>query len=261
MYDPVNVKAGENRRFVAQITATDNDEGENAVLTYSIYHVSNNGMHKFMINEKTGVIETKGKLVAGEHYSITVVATDIGQLSAQTIVEVYVTPGPNIRPPKFSRSIYEVHMSEGAEINSTVVSVHADDPENETISYTIASGDDLRQFSIHENGVISLSRKLDREDLTRYQLIIRAEDSGGLSSSSTVNIKVTDINDVRNVCYIFCSNFRIDVEIKNFVFFFFVDNRTIRRSTTKLHHMYSTWMRVVKMALWASCMRMMLTMA
>lgn len=195
MHDPINVKAGENRRFVAQITATDNDEGENAALTYSIYHVSNNGMHKFMINEKTGVIETKGKLVAGEHYSITVQATDIGLLSSQTIIEVYVTPGPNLRPPKFARSVYEVHISEGAEINSTVVNVHADDPENETISYTIASGDDLRQFSIHDNGVITLSRRLDREDLTRYQLIIRAEDAGGLSSSATVNIKVTDIND------------------------------------------------------------------
>lgn len=194
-YDPINVKAGETRRFVGQVTATDNDEGDNAEITYSIYHVSNNGMNKFMINGKTGAIETKGKIVAGEHYSITVQATDTGSLSSQTIIEVYVTPGPNIRPPKFSKPVYEVHISEGAEINSTVVSVRAEDPENETISYTIVSGDDLRQFSIHDSGVITLSRKLDREDLTRYQLIIRAEDSGGLSSSATVNIKVTDIND------------------------------------------------------------------
>lgn len=195
MYDPVNVKAGESRRFVTQITATDNDEGENAVLTYSIYHVSNNGMNKFTIDPKTGTIETKGKLVAGEHYSITVQATDTGSLSAQTIVEVYVTPGPNLRPPKFTKSVYEVQISEGAEINSTVVNVHAEDPENETISYSIVSGDDLRQFNIHDNGVITVSRKLDREDLTRYQLIIRAEDTGGLLNSATVNIKVTDIND------------------------------------------------------------------
>lgn len=195
VYDPINVKAGENRRFVGQITATDNDDGENAVIKYSIYHVSNNGINKFMINEKTGVIETKGKLITGEHYSITVQATDIGSLSSQTIVEVYVTPGPNIRPPKFTKPVYEVQISEGAEINSTVVNIHAEDPENETISYTIVSGDDLRQFSIHDSGVITVSRKLDREDLTRYQLIIRAEDTGGLSSSATVNIKVNDIND------------------------------------------------------------------
>lgn len=194
-YDPINVKAGENRRFVAQITASDNDEGENAMVTYSIHHVSNNGMSKFVINDKTGVIETKGKLVSGEHYSITVQATDSGLLSSQTIVEVYVTPGPNIRPPKFIKPVYEVQVSEGVDINSTVINVRAEDPENETISYSIASGDDLRQFSIHDSGIITVSRKLDREDLTRYQLIIRAEDTGGLSSSATVNIKVTDIND------------------------------------------------------------------
>lgn len=195
IYDPISVKAGENRRFVAQITATDNDDGENAAITYAIHHVSNNGMHKFDINEKTGQIDAKGKLVSGEHYSITVQATDTGLLSSQTIVEVYVTPGPNLRPPKFTKSIYEVQISEGVEINSTVIQVHADDPENDTITYSIISGDDLRQFNIYDSGLMTVSRKLDREDLTRYQLIIRAEDSGGLSSSTTLNIKVTDVND------------------------------------------------------------------
>lgn len=194
-YDPIQVRAGENRRFVVEVKATDIDEGENAALTYSIYHVSNNGMNKFMINDKTGVIETKGKLISGEHYSLTVQATDAGLLSAQTIIEIHVTPGPNIRPPKFTKPIYEVHISEGAEINSTVVVVRAEDPENETITYSIVSGDDLRQFSLHDSGVVTLSRKLDREDLTRYQLTIRAEDTGGLSTTATVNIKVTDIND------------------------------------------------------------------
>lgn len=195
MYDPISIKAGEGRRFVIQVTATDNDEGENAKITYSIYHVSNNGFKKFTINENTGLIETKGKVNSGEQFSVTVQATDIGGLYAQTIIEILVTPGPNLRPPKFLKPVYEVQISEGAEINSTVVNVRADDPENETITYSIASGDDLRQFSIHDNGVVTISRKLDREDLTRYQLIIRAEDSGGLSSSTTVNIKVTDIND------------------------------------------------------------------
>lgn len=195
IYEPVTIKAGDGRRFVTQITATDNDEGENAKIIYSIYHVSNNGQSRFTINEQSGVIETKARVNSGEQYSITVQASDRGGLSSQTIIEVLVTPGPNLRPPKFTRPVYEVQISEGAEINSTVVVVHADDPENETISYSIASGDDLRQFNIQDNGVVTVSRKLDREDLTRYQLIIRAEDTGGLSSSATINVKVTDLND------------------------------------------------------------------
>lgn len=196
MVSPITIPAGDGRRFVTKVTATDNDAGENAVVTYSIYHVSNNGASKFSIDSKTGEIETRAKMNAGEQFSITVQASDIGGLYSQAIVEVAVSPGPNTKPPKFVKPVYEVQVSEGAEINSTVAVVKAEDPEDDPVRYTITSGNDLRQFSVgQDSGVISVIRKLDREDLTRYQLIIRAEDSGGLASSATVNIKVTDIND------------------------------------------------------------------
>jgi protocadherin-15 len=45
------------------------------------------------------------------------------------------------------------------------------DPENDPVSYSIVSGNDLRQFAIgSRSGVITVIRKLDREDLTRYKL-------------------------------------------------------------------------------------------
>ncbi|KAH8268497.1 hypothetical protein KR026_007890 [Drosophila bipectinata] len=198
MVPPISITAGDQSesRLVTQVVATDNDEGPNAVVTYTIYHVSNNGIQKFTIDRETGEIRTQGRLLAGEQYSITVQATDFGGLSSQAIVEVSVTPGPNTKPPRFQKPIYEVQVSEGAEINSTVTVVHADDPENDAVVYSIISGNDLRQFAVgQESGVIVVIRKLDRESLTRYQLIVKAEDTGGLSSSATVNIKVTDIND------------------------------------------------------------------
>ncbi|XP_043486024.1 cadherin-99C isoform X1 [Polistes fuscatus] len=196
MTAPISVQAGETRREVTKVEATDNDEGENAEITYSIYHVSNNGLHKFKIDPKTGVIESVRKLNAGEQYSITVQATDKGGKYSQTIVEVNVIPGPNTRSPVFQQPVYEVQVSEGASINSTVATITAVDPENDPVSYSIVSGNDLRQFAIGaKSGIITVIRKLDREDLTRYQLLIKAEDTGGLSSTATVNIKVTDIND------------------------------------------------------------------
>lgn len=196
MVPPVSVQAGDGRREVIKVEATDNDEGENALVTYSIYHVSNNGRLKFTIDPDTGLIETTGKLNAGEQYSITVQATDTGGRSSQTIVEVKVVPGPNTRSPVFQQSAYEVQVSEGAAINTTVATITAKDPEDDPVSYSIVSGNDLRQFAIGDKtGVITIIRKLDREDLTRYQLLIKAEDTGGLSSTATVNIKVTDIND------------------------------------------------------------------
>lgn len=108
---------------LSQVEATDNDEGENAEITYSIYHVSNNGLQKFKIDPKTGVIETMRKLNAGEQYSITVQATDKGGKYSQTIVEVNVIPGPNTRSPVFQQPVYEVQVSEGASINSTVATI------------------------------------------------------------------------------------------------------------------------------------------
>ncbi|KAG5670886.1 hypothetical protein PVAND_001118 [Polypedilum vanderplanki] len=193
---PVQITAGNDRRLIAKANATDNDSGENAIISYSIHHVSNNGIKKFTIDKKNGEIEAIARLVAGERYSITVQASDIGNLYSQAIVEVTVIPGPNTKPPKFLKNIYDVQVSEGAEINSTVAVVKAEDPESDPVHYTIVSGNDLRQFSIGtESGVISVIRKLDREQITRYQLIVKADDNGGLSSSATVNIRITDIND------------------------------------------------------------------
>lgn len=72
MIPPLTVQAGEGRRELVKVVATDNDLGQNAEITYSIYHVSNNGRNKFKIDQTTGAIETIGKLNAGEQYSITV---------------------------------------------------------------------------------------------------------------------------------------------------------------------------------------------
>lgn len=194
MVPALSIPAGDGRRPVTRVHATDNDAGENAEVQYSIYHVSNNGGSRFSIDSRTGEIETRGRMSAGEQYSITVQATDTGGLYTQAIVEVSVSPGPNTKPPRFERPVYEVQVSEGAEINATVAVVRAIDPEDDPVRYAIMSGNDLRQFAVGpENGVISVIRALDREDLTRYQLLVRAEDAGGLAGSATVNIKVINV--------------------------------------------------------------------
>lgn len=169
---PITVQAGDARRKVATIRAVDKDEGQNALVTYSIYHVSNNGMNKFKIDPISGLLETVGTLNAGDQYSVTVQATDTGGLHSQTIVEVTISPGPNTRSPQFQQYVYDVEVSEGASINSAVVTVTAIDPENDPVSYSITSGNDFRQFAIgSKSGVITVIRKLDREELTRYQLV------------------------------------------------------------------------------------------
>ena len=55
------------------------------------------------------VLET---VLAGQSYSITIKATDASGSSSQTIVEVTVTPGPNIRPPYFDKLVYDVQVTQ-----------------------------------------------------------------------------------------------------------------------------------------------------
>lgn len=190
MIAPISVPAGDVKRHVIDVKATDNDEGDNAKITYSIYHVSNNGNNKFTINPITGSLDSVSKLNAGEQYSLTVQATDKGGLYSQAIVEVTISPGPNTQSPIFEQSVYDIEVSEGATINSTVATIMASracvcccfatltsdfqavDPEDDPVSYYIVSGNDLRQFAIGtKSGIITVIRKLDRENLTRYKLV------------------------------------------------------------------------------------------
>lgn len=93
---PVEVAAGTDKRLIAKINATDIDMGDNSIVSYSIYHVSHNGAKKFSINSKTGEIFSEAKLVVGDHYSITIQASDIGKLYSRSVLEVTIIPGNNI---------------------------------------------------------------------------------------------------------------------------------------------------------------------
>lgn len=51
-------------------------------------------------------------------------ATDKGGKYTQTIVEVVVVPGPNTKSPIFQQPVYDVVVSEGVAVNTTVTSVY-----------------------------------------------------------------------------------------------------------------------------------------
>ncbi|XP_042232357.1 cadherin-99C-like [Homarus americanus] len=196
VYPPVSVQAGTSRRIIAKISAKDNDVGENAEIQYSIYHVSNNGKDKFSINASTGELSVVGEVEAGDQYSVTLRATDKGGLSSQSILEVMVNRGPNTGGPVFTLPRYSAAVSEGAAPNSVVFTLTAIDPEGDPASFSLIGGNELRHFDIGEtSGTLRLVDQLDRESLDAYNLVVKAADPEGLSSTATVSITVGDIND------------------------------------------------------------------
>ena len=56
--------------------------------------------------------------------------------------------------------------------STSVVTVGARDPEGETVTYSIISGNNQGHFSIGEStGVVRVMQELDREETNRYSLV------------------------------------------------------------------------------------------
>lgn len=205
-------------QLVGQIRAYDPDlAGDNSRVHFAIKHVSNNGRARFRIDEDTGQLESLGRFQAGEQFSLTVQVSDELGRANQAIVEVQIVQGANSGPPQFiidgserdnSRG-YSIEVNEAAQVGSVVLQVHAQDPDNDSITYNLvgldgkssvqsaASGTaNQHDFSINsKTGFISVANKLDREEISAYNLLVQARDSAGLATSRPVYVTITDSND------------------------------------------------------------------
>jgi cadherin EGF LAG seven-pass G-type receptor 1 len=189
---------------VLVVSATDNDVGLNAQITYSL---GEDGDHpaEFTINPQTGAIVTTKTLdretMSG--YLLTVTARDGGNppLSDTTDVEISVTD-VNDNYPVFKQAAYSGSVLEDALVGTSVVQVSATDADvglNGRIRYSLSKKDqEDGSFVIDPtSGVIRTNKGLDRESVATYELEAIAIDRGSptLSSSVPVTIRIEDIND------------------------------------------------------------------
>ena len=193
--------------FVGKLTATDNDIGRNAELTFSI----SNAKTDFAIDPKNGFIKTlhmfdREELLerTGQDFvslEATVSDNGITRLKDKVKVDIYVTD-VNDNPPEFLRLPYKVQVSEGSTVGTQLIRVFttdADDGLNGDVFYTLSSGNEESRFVIDEaTGQITIARQLDRETMSRYQLTVVAHDAaitGRLSAITTVLVDILDEND------------------------------------------------------------------
>uniref|UniRef100_T1I617 Cadherin domain-containing protein n=1 Tax=Rhodnius prolixus TaxID=13249 RepID=T1I617_RHOPR len=188
--------------FVGKLTATDNDIGRNAELTFSI----GNAKTDFAIDPKNGFIKTlhvfdREELIerTGQNFvSLEATVTDNGitRLKDKVKVNVYITD-VNDNAPEFLRTPYKVQISEGSSVGTQVLRVFTDADEdlNGDVFYTLSG--EMKRFTIDETGQI-LSKMLDRETTSRYVLTVVAHDAAitaRLSATSSVIVDVLDEND------------------------------------------------------------------
>uniref|UniRef100_A0A3Q1H4V1 Uncharacterized protein n=1 Tax=Anabas testudineus TaxID=64144 RepID=A0A3Q1H4V1_ANATE len=188
---------------VLRVLASSADIGPNAEITYKIR--SGNELGKFAIHRNLGEVLVCADDLDFEvckDYYLTVEAWDSGNppLSTATMVTIELMD-VNDNAPAFSQDIYNVLISEDAPVGQTITRVMAEDLDSQVngrITYSILKGDRSNHFWIDPvTGLLKVNKRLDRELVSRYSLSVQAFDSGSpaMSSTVTVNIDISDVND------------------------------------------------------------------
>uniref|UniRef100_A0A8C1RQ18 Protocadherin-15 n=1 Tax=Cyprinus carpio TaxID=7962 RepID=A0A8C1RQ18_CYPCA len=173
---------------ILQLTAVDADEGPNGLVHYKI--LAGDQGH-FTINDYTGMITVLPgvNLTVGRSYALTVRASDNGPASQRrssiTTVYIEVLPPNNQSPPRFPQLIYNLEVSEAMRTGATLLNIQATDRERDPITYTILRGD--------PNNVFEVSQTINALDTMNTEHNLKV--SCFQTSTATVNIMVTDVND------------------------------------------------------------------
>lgn len=189
-----------------RVQARDEDEkGPNSLITYSILKSNQEGL--VSIDPQTGLLITASPLdreVQTELWFL-VVASDSGELAlSSTATVTVVLRDVNDNEPVFQQQLYNISLPEHSHIHSCFLQVKATDadgPEFGTLHYSLSDGFDRTDqhplFQIHpQTGELCVSQDIDRDSgHTVYDILVKAEDPGGLSSQTYVHIEIEDLND------------------------------------------------------------------
>ncbi|XP_048837555.1 protocadherin Fat 4 isoform X3 [Brienomyrus brachyistius] len=180
------------------VQAVDLDSGLNG---HVLYELENWSGSRFRINSTTGAVYLEEPLDRElvNVYKVRLTARDQGfpQLSTSMNLTVLVED-VNDNDPAFSRSFYNVTVSEDLPRGTSLLQVHAYDADadpNGLLQYYLSQDSPFLLDAVC--GVLSLKDKLDRERLPTHILTVFAVDQGVAKRSATaiVQITVTDIND------------------------------------------------------------------
>ncbi|XP_053711047.1 protocadherin-23 isoform X2 [Synchiropus splendidus] len=199
-----NASVAENRdagETVIQVSATDKDSGQSAVVWYSL--LPGPGYELFNIDPYSGLITTTSCLDREQQQTLTlrVQARDSSARPLSATATVLCTVlDTNDNPPEFMQSSFQISFPENQPAG-IIYTARASDPdhgENGTVLYSILGEDQGSRFSINSNtGEVSTNKILDREDKRNYTLTLQARDDGRvpLHSSMQLHLVLLDMND------------------------------------------------------------------
>ncbi|NXI88270.1 PCDGA protein, partial [Rhipidura dahli] len=184
------------------VMATDADEGMNGHVKYSMKKITDKASQIFQLDADTGAITLLRSLdfEKGDSYELEVQAHDAGTLFDRAKVVVAVTD-VNDNAPELTVSSALSEISEDAPSGTVVALLHVQDRDsgaNGEVRCSLDGGVPFRlEKSYEEYYRVVTARQLDREQVSEYNVTVRAADGGSppLQSSAVLSLRVLDVND------------------------------------------------------------------
>ncbi|KAM6251564.1 protocadherin gamma-A10-like [Porphyrio hochstetteri] len=184
------------------LTATDADEGLNGHVQYSFKKITKKASQIFQLESETGAVMLMRPLDFEEAalHELEVQAHDGGGLSDTTKVSITVTD-VNDNAPEVTVTSHLNAISEDAPAGTVVALLHVQDRDsgpNGEVRCSIAERLPFRlEKSFEDYYRVVTARELDREEVSEYNVTVRAADGGSpaLRSGAVLALRVLDVND------------------------------------------------------------------
>ncbi|XP_014251864.1 cadherin-related tumor suppressor [Cimex lectularius] len=202
-YEAVIPENSPPNTVIYQVKAVDIDSPKNSIIQYSI--VGGSGKDYCDIDLKTGTITSKVKFDYEERtkYTLDILAVNPDSPMYGSTKVIVKVSGVNEYYPTFVQPVFHFDVSETAEMGSTVGMIQAtdlDSGDDGKVYYLFVGSSNDKGFAINpESGIITVSRRLDRETQNRVVLTVMAKNAGGIRGNDTdeaqVIITIQDGND------------------------------------------------------------------
>ncbi|NXC34529.1 PCDGA protein, partial [Campylorhamphus procurvoides] len=184
------------------VTATDADEGLNGNVKYRFHKISDRESELFHLDSETGEITVKSCLdfETISSHAIAVQACDGGDLSNTAKVLITISDVNDNAPEVSVRSTLS-EISEDSPAGTVVALLHVQDRDsgaNGEVRCSLDGGVPFRLENSQGNYYrVVTERELDREQVSEYNVTVRAADGGSpsLQSSAVLALRVLDVND------------------------------------------------------------------
>ncbi|XP_036933550.1 protocadherin alpha-8-like [Acanthopagrus latus] len=193
---------------IFQLNATDPDEGNNGEIEYSLGKTLRRKIYEiFELERLTGEIRVKGIVdyEDSDVYKLDVDASDkaILPLTGECRVIIKIID-VNDNPPEIEVTSLSNTVSEDSKPGTIISLISVTDKDsgvNGKIISSITSDVPFELKPSYKENIYSVVTKgfLDREEVSHYEIIIKATDCGEppLSTFKTLNIQISDVNDNR----------------------------------------------------------------